>query len=73
MVSRVFPRPSKQCIRKVIYTTNAIESLNMSLREVIKTKGVFPHEEAVFKVLWRATAEAKEGIAAFLGEHTATW
>jgi hypothetical protein len=29
-------------IRKVIYTTNAIESLNRSLRKVIKTKAVFP-------------------------------
>jgi hypothetical protein len=29
-------------IRKVIYTTNAVESLNMSLRKVIKTRGVFP-------------------------------
>lgn len=41
-------------IRKVIYTTNAIESLNMSLRKVIKTKGSFPHDEAVFKILWLA-------------------
>jgi putative transposase len=41
-------------IRKVIYTTNAIESLNMSLRKVIKTKGAFPHDEAVFKILWLA-------------------
>ena len=41
-------------IRKVIYTTNAIESLNMSLRKAIKTKGSFPHDEAVFKILWLA-------------------
>ncbi|MDR1489601.1 MAG: IS256 family transposase [Desulfovibrio sp.] len=41
-------------IRKVIYTTNAIESLNMSLRKIIKTKGGFPHDEAVFKILWLA-------------------
>jgi putative transposase len=41
-------------IKKVIYTTNAIESLNMSLRKVIKTKGSFPHDEAVFKILWLA-------------------
>jgi putative transposase len=37
-------------IRKVIYMTNAIESLNMSLRKVTKAKGVFPHDEAVFKI-----------------------
>ena len=41
-------------IKKVIYTTNAIESLNMTLRKVIKTKGSFPHDEAVFKILWLA-------------------
>lgn len=45
-------------IRKVIYTTNAIESLNMSLRKVIKTKGCFPHDEAVFKILWLALRRA---------------
>ncbi|MBV9039207.1 MAG: IS256 family transposase [Acidobacteriaceae bacterium] len=39
-------------IRKVIYTTNAVESLNMSLRKVIKTRGSFPHEEAALKLLY---------------------
>ena len=37
-------------IRRVIYTTNAIESVNRSLRKVIKTKAVFPDEESVFKL-----------------------
>jgi len=41
-------------IRKVIYTTNAIESLNMSLRKVTKTRGSFPNDEAVFKLLYLA-------------------
>lgn len=41
-------------IRKVIYTTNAIESLNMSMRKVTKDKGAFPHDEAVFKIFWLA-------------------
>ena len=41
-------------IRKVIYTTNAIESLNRSLRKVIKTKAVFPDELSVFKLLYLA-------------------
>ena len=41
-------------IRKVIYTTNAIESLNRSLRKVIKTKGAFPSPDAVFKLLYLA-------------------
>ena len=41
-------------IRKVIYTTNAIESLNMSLRKVTKARGSFPSDEAVSKLLFLA-------------------
>ena len=41
-------------IRKVIYTTNAVESLNSSLRKVIKTRGSFPSEEAALKLLYLA-------------------
>ena len=41
-------------IRRVIYTTNAIESLNRSLRKVIKTKAVFPNEDAVFRLMYLA-------------------
>jgi putative transposase len=41
-------------IRKVIYTTNAVESLNMSLRKVIKTRGSFPSEDAALKLLYLA-------------------
>lgn len=41
-------------IRKVIYTTNAIESLNMSIRKVIKNKRVFPSDDAVLKQLYLA-------------------
>jgi len=37
----------------VIYTTNAVESLNMSLRKVIKTRGSFPNQEAAFKLLYQ--------------------
>jgi putative transposase len=43
-----------QEIRRIIYTTNAIESLNRSLRKVIKTKAVFPDEESVFKLMYLA-------------------
>jgi putative transposase len=39
-------------IRKIIYTTNAVESLNMTLRKVIKTRGSFPNEEAALKLLY---------------------
>ena len=41
-------------IRRAIYTTNAIESLNMSLWKVLKTKRVFPHDQSVLKVLYLA-------------------
>ena len=41
-------------IRKAIYTTNAIESLNMSLRKVTKNRGHFPSDEAMFKLLYLA-------------------
>jgi putative transposase len=41
-------------IRKVIYTTNAIESANMSLRKITKTRGSFPTDDAVFKLFYLA-------------------
>jgi putative transposase len=41
-------------IRKVIYTTNAVESLNMSLRKVLKPRVAFPSEEAALKVMYLA-------------------
>jgi len=41
-------------IRKVIYTTNAVESLNMCLRKVTKARSSFPNDEAVLKLLFLA-------------------
>jgi putative transposase len=41
-------------IRKVIYTTNAIESVNMSLRKITKNRGSFPSDEAVLKLFYLA-------------------
>ena len=41
-------------IRRVIYTTNTIESLNMSLRKVLKTKASFPNDDALRKILYLA-------------------
>src|SRR6202142_1112482 len=41
-------------VRKVIYTTNAIESLNSSLRKLLHYRGHFPTDEAVFKLLYLA-------------------
>lgn len=55
-VTPFFAYPTE--IRKVIYTTNAVESLNMSLRKVIKTRGSFPNEEAATKLLYLALERA---------------
>lgn len=41
-------------VRKVIYTTNAIESINARLRKIIKTRGHFPSDEAATKLIWLA-------------------
>ena len=41
-------------IRKVIYTTNAIESVNMSLRKLTKNRGSFPSDEALTKLFYLA-------------------
>jgi putative transposase len=41
-------------VRRVIYTTNAIESLNMSLRKITKTRASFPGEQAALKLLYLA-------------------
>lgn len=45
-------------IRKMIYTTNAVESLNRTLRKVIKTRGSFPSDEAALKLLYLAIQHA---------------
>jgi putative transposase len=41
-------------VRRMIYTTNAVESLHMTLRKIIKTRGSFPSEEAALKLLYLA-------------------
>ncbi len=47
-------------VRKVIYTTNAIESLNFQLRKIIKNRGHFPSEDAVVKLLWLAIRDIED-------------
>jgi len=46
-------------IRRMLYTTNAVESLNSQLRKVLRNRGPFPNEDAVFKVLFLAIKNAK--------------
>jgi putative transposase len=45
-------------VRRVVYTTNAIEALNRQLRKAIKTKGHFPNEEAAKKLIYLAITNA---------------
>jgi putative transposase len=59
-------------VRRIIYTTNAIESLHMQLRKIIKTRGHFPNDDAATKLIWlalrnvmkRAHRSAREWIRA---------
>jgi transposase-like protein len=60
-----FPAP----IRRVIYTTNAIESVNARLRKIIKTRGHFPSDEAATKLIWLAL----RNITADWGRATRDW
>ena len=41
-------------VRRIIYTTNALESVHAQLRKIIKTRGHFPTDEAATKLIWLA-------------------
>ena len=47
-------------LRRVIYTTNSIESLNYQLRKVTKNRGHFPNDQAVVKLLWLAICDIED-------------
>jgi len=51
-------------IRKVIYTTNAIESFNRQMRKIIKTRGHFPNDDALIKLLWLGIVDIEDRRAA---------
>ena len=51
-------------LRRVVYTTNAIESLNYQLRKITKNRGHFPSEEAAVKLLWLAICNIEDKRAA---------
>ena len=71
-INAVFPQTIVQtCIvpegvRRIIYTTNAIEALNSKLRRAVRTRGHFPSDDAATKLLYlvlnRATAEWKRPL-----------
>jgi len=60
-------------IRKIIYTTNAIESLNYQLRKVTKTRGHFPTSDAVLKILYLAIRNIGNNRGGELGTGTHGW
>jgi putative transposase len=66
-------------VRKVVYTTNAVESLHMSLRKIIKVRGSFPSEEAALKLLYLALRktsakwETIQGWKAALNQFDILW
>lgn len=60
-------------IRKVIYTSNAIESMNYQLRKVTKTRGSFPTDEACYKMLFMAIDNIGHHRGGQLGTHTPGW
>lgn len=60
-------------IRKIIYTTNAIESLNYQLRKVSKTRGHFPTDDAVLKILYLAIRNIGNTRGGEIGTNTQGW
>ena len=60
-------------IRKIIYTTNAIESLNYQLRKVTKTRGHFPTGDAVLKIFYLAIRNIGHHRGGQLGTGTQGW
>jgi putative transposase len=60
-------------IRKIIYTTNAIESLNFQLRKVTKTKGHFPTNDAVLKIFYMAIMNIGTTRKGACGTGTKEW
>ncbi len=57
VVERLFEYPSE--IRKIIYTTNTIESYHNQLRKVTDRKGAFPNEMALYKLVYLRTMDIK--------------
>ena len=47
-------------LRKIIYTTNAIESFNFQIRKIIKNRGHFPTDDAAIKLIWLAIADIED-------------
>ena len=60
-------------VRKVVYTTNRIESINARLRKVTRNRGQFPSEQAALKVLYLAVRNLDEYRSPRVGTRSAGW
>jgi len=60
-------------VRKVVYTTNLIESLNARLRKVTRNRGQFPSEQAALKVLYLAVRNLDEYRSPSVGTRSSSW
>lgn len=70
---RFIPSPAfGPATRRVIYTTNAIESLNYQLRKIIKNRGHFPSDQAALKLLWLAIRNIEDKRARQRAKHAAS-
>jgi putative transposase len=63
-LSPLFGYPQE--IRRIIYTTNAVESIHRQFRKVTKTTTIFPHDEALTKLLWLAQRDISKKWSAAL-------
>jgi transposase-like protein len=60
-------------VRRVIYTTNLIESMNARLRKVTRNRGQFPTEQAALKVLYLAVRNLEEFRSPNVGIRSSGW
>ena len=60
-------------VRRVIYTTNLIESMNSRLRKVTRNRGQFPSEQAALKVLYLAVRNLEDYRGRNVGVRSAGW
>jgi transposase-like protein len=60
-------------VRRVVYTTNLIESMNARLRKVTRNRGQFPTEQAALKVLYLAVRNLEEYRGATVGIRSSGW
>jgi transposase-like protein len=60
-------------VRRVIYTTNLIESINARLRKVTRNRGQFPSEQAALKVLYLAVRNLDEYRSPSVGTRSSGW